>query len=291
LKKEKLLFIGLGDIACRVCALIDLERYDLFGLCRSKRDLSTTLSINCLQGDARDARNMQSVLAREFDVIVVVLTPDERSDKAYRQTYVESIQTLITELKHPLLRGPRLILFVSSTRVYGQNEGEWVDEFSQTRPSSFAGIRLREAELALLHSQLNSCVVRFSGIYGGNERHLMQEVKQGIGCARFPEHYTNRIHRDDCAGVLLHLIERSKEAKALSPLYLATDCEPASMWDVKHWMADQLGLPKSHLRQVADEGSRRSSKRCSNRLLLETGYQFRYPSFRQGYQFVIQSIS
>src|SRR5690606_26465334 len=91
--------------------------------------------------------------------------------------------------------------------------------------------------------------------------------------------YTNRIHSEDCAGVLAHLIERKVTGEALEGLYLASDCEPVRLFELKQWLAEQLGMPITAPARVVSSGGRR----CSNRRLLDSGYRFIYPSFREGY--------
>ena len=92
-------------------------------------------------------------------------------------------------------------------------------------------------------------------------------------------HYTNRIHADDCAGVLAHLIAQSQQQE-LSPLYLASDCAPTPMVDVVSWIAEQLGIEDFLAKDAVNE---RGNKRISNHRLLNSGYRFIYPNFHDGY--------
>jgi nucleoside-diphosphate-sugar epimerase len=142
----------------------------------------------------------------------------------------------------------------------------------------------------LLRARLGerSCVVRLGGIYGPGRERLLAEVRAGIGCAREPVRYTNRIHRDDCAGLLHFLLERWQSGSPVAPLYLGVDSEPAPMWEVRQWLARQLGVSldegreKTSLRAVG-------SKRCSNRRLLEAGYRMIHPDYRAGYAALLQA--
>ena len=207
------------------------------------------------------------------------------SDAGYQQAYVNTVKNLLRGLAlHK--RKPRLIIFVSSTSVYGQKHAEWVDECSLTEPSTYSGKRLLEAENLLFNSEYPSCCVRFSGIYGPGRRRLIEQVVAGHGAAKTPVLYSNRIHADDCAGVLAFLIER-QEHHSLEPIYLATDCEPSPLYDVKQWLAQQLHLPEDHLQPKPLARTVRSSKRCSNARLVESGYQFRYPTYKDGYRAVL----
>ncbi len=287
---DKVLLIGYGDIARRLHGQLD-ESYQCVGL---RRRPSEQAGIEIRAGDIGDADAAQELLAEGFDVAVVTLTPDEISAEGYERAYVRTARSLMAAIQ-AAEKPPRLVLWISSSSVYGQQDGELVDEQSPTCPSGFAGQALLEAEKVLAEpiateAEVKTVVVRCSGIYGPGRQRLIQQVRDGKGCAKAPVLYTNRIHADDVAGVLAHLIEQDKQERALEPLYLATDCEPVSLWDVKHWLAQEMGLPDDHLAGDYPAG-RRGSKRCNNQRLLSSGYQFIYPSFREGYASVLRSES
>ena len=133
--------------------------------------------------------------------------------------------------------------------------------------------------------------MRFGGIYGPGRTRLIDSVREGSAtCPAGPPLYTNRIHRDDCARVLEHLLFLDDPA----PLYIAVDDEPAPLDDVLDWLAQRLGvapplrtdqaISKPGAEQRADPALRmRASKRCSNARLRASGFQFRYPTYREGY--------
>jgi len=94
-------------------------------------------------------------------------------------------------------------------------------------------------------------------------------------------HYTNRIHRDDAAGAIAHLIEQPSPAS----LYVGVDSEPAARAEVMAWLARELGVSPEYV--DPEPASRTGSKRCRNDLLLGAGYRLRYPSYCEGYQALI----
>lgn len=230
----------------------------------------------------RDAAELARLLPDVPDVIVMTPTPDERSDSGYAQAYGGSVQALLDYLERSSGAAPRLILFASSTGVYGQQQGEWVDENSSTEPANFTGQRLLEAEQRLLNSPYQSCIVRFSGIYGPGRQRLIQQVVRGQTAPATPLVYSNRIHADDAAAVLAHLLQQP----ALDNCYIATDCDPAPIHEVHQWLGAELGLDAT----PGNTASERGSKRCNNARLLSTGFQFRYPSYRQGYLSVLDEF-
>ncbi|NRA08350.1 MAG: SDR family NAD(P)-dependent oxidoreductase, partial [Myxococcales bacterium] len=179
---------------------------------------------------------------------------------------------------------PRRIFFVSSTSVYAQDGGERVDESSPAEPRRFNGRRLLEAETLLRASRFAGTVVRFAGIYGPGRTRLLQSVRRGEApAAEGPPRYTNRIHRDDCAGMLDYLIGLAHA----EPLYLGVDCEPVAEDRLLAWLAGALHVPAPPPGRADVEGFR--GKRCDNARLLACGYAFRYPSYRDGYTALIRA--
>ncbi|GAB3110012.1 SDR family oxidoreductase [Aestuariicella hydrocarbonica] len=289
--------LGCGDIGERLAAQLPAN-YTVVGLRRSPCQSSR---IDYRQADSSDLDSLQQALPEHSEIIVITLTPSAYSDEGYRQAYVCAVDNLIRALDNKT--PPRLILFVSSTSVYGQSSGEWVDEHSATHPQGYAGARLLEAEQRLQDSPYNTCVVRFSGIYGPGRHRLIQQVRDGKGAPAVTGEtpcdatagegdasgrplFSNRIHVDDCAGVLAHLIQLPGTA----PLYLASDCEPSALGEVKQWLATQMGYGPSHL-QPGPEASSRASKRCRNQRLLDSGYRFRYPTYQEGYRQVLELLA
>ena len=106
-------------------------------------------------------------------------------------------------------------------------------------------------------------------------------MRSGAVKLREGPYYTNRIHRDDCACVLEHLLALASPER----LYLGVDCEPADEALVLRWLAEQLGVPPPAREHTRDSATLRpsGSKRAANARLLATGYRFLYPSFREGY--------
>ena len=212
------------------------------------------------------------------DLAFYTAAADERSDDAYRRAYVEGVARLIERLaRQPA--PPRRLLFTSSTAVYGQQDGEWVDESSATEPADFGGRRLLEGEALVRAAPFPGTVLRLGGIYGPGRSSLIERARSGA--AGGPT-FTNRIHRDDAAGALAHLAR----LPAAAPCYVGVDSEPATEADVLDWLARRLGAPAASAPSAAPPAPRRArgSKRCRNALLLASGYRFRYPSYREGYE-------
>ena len=84
-------------------------------------------------------------------------------------------------------------------------------------------------------------MIRFAGIYGDPRGHLLERIRRGELSPRQPPRYSNRIHRDDCAGFLCHLLERARTGAALAPVYNGVDDLPAAQFEVDTWLAAGAG--------------------------------------------------
>jgi nucleoside-diphosphate-sugar epimerase len=278
--QEKILILGCGDIGLRLVRELSVHDYSVVGVRRSLTHHDFP-HFRLMHLDLYQESVINQVLITEKpDVVLITMTPSERNDEGYKKAYVQICEALIENLRL-LNQKPRLILFVSSTSVYAQDDGSWVDESSVTEPQTFSGKRLLEAEELLCDSEFPVCVVRFSGIYGPGRERLINQVKSGKISSSTG--FTNRIHADDCARVLAHLIEKQK-TQSIDNLYLASDDTPVPMNEIQCWIAEQLGI-KNFLKN--DNETERSNKKISNQRLKKTGFEFLYGGYQQGYTVLI----
>lgn len=270
----KILFLGCGDIAQQT-ALQLADQHQCTGLRRNPKNLMADLT--AVAADITDPRQMESVLSQKFDILVVTLTPEEFTEQAYRAAYIaaaESIEIAVAAVK----KSPKLVIWVSSTSVYGDQQGAWVDESSPPQPISFSGRILLQAEQIIQRLPCATTIVRFSGIYGPGRTRMLNQVRAGKGRPAEPKQWSNRIHSEDCAGVLAHLIDLLARGQTVQPIYLASDSEPVTQHQLRSWLATQMAVKL--VEEVAEPSPVR---RCSNRQLLESGYRFKYPTYREGY--------
>ncbi|MBB3190030.1 NAD-dependent epimerase/dehydratase family protein [Halomonas cerina] len=280
--KKTTLILGCGDIGQALGRELLTAGQRVIGVRRDPAGLAAS----GLEGRAADLGDAAAVAELpDADLLVYVVSADRFEEGAYRAAYVDGLKTVLAEyVARPC--PPRRLFFVSSTSVYAQQAGEVVDEQSPAEPTGFSGALMREAEQALLDSDLPGTVVRFSGIYGPGRDRLIRQVGEGRIAPSSPAMYTNRIHRDDCAGVLAHLIGLALADEPLHDLYLASDCEPAPLHEVMAWLARQLKVEATET--IQSPLRRRASKRCDNTRLLDSGYGFRYPTYREGYAQVLR---
>ena len=287
----RVLIAGCGYVGSVLASELVAAGHEVFGLRRDPSGLPRgviPLAADLLVLDSLNA------VPEGIDYVVYTAAPDARGQgedamrKAYRAIYLDGFDNLLRALVE-VGEKPRRVLFASSTSVYGQRRGEWVDEGSSTEPSRFTGDMLLLAEGLLRGSPFAGTSVRFGGIYGPGRTRLLQRVRSGEArWHRGGPHYTNRIHRDDAAGVLRHLIERAVNDE----LIVGVDCEPTDERSVLEWLAEQLGAPMPKPLDAVQDGGARGvgSKRCRNARLLASGYGFRYPSFRDGYAPLLDAL-
>src|SRR3972149_125299 len=131
-----------------------------------------------------------------LDVVFYTASADASDDDSYRAAYVEGLHNLLRALDHQR-QVLRRVFFTSSTGIYAQASGAWVDETSPTEPAEFSGIRMLEGERLLLGSPFPATVLRLGGIYGPGPTPLIDRVRRGLaGCPGGAPLYTNRLHPD-----------------------------------------------------------------------------------------------
>lgn len=215
----------------------------------------------------------------EVDHVLYTAAADGGDEASYRAIYVDGVNALLNVLETgPLKDRPRRFIFVSSTAVYGEAQGAWVDESTPPAPASFRGGVMLEGEARVLRSPLQRSVLRLGGIYGPGRDRLPRLVATGEArCPGGGPLWSNRIHRDDAARALIHLLDHPDPP----PVLLGVDAEPTPLCEVYQWLARRLGAPEPPVDPTMRRD--RANKRCSSALLQGTGFQFTYPSFREGY--------
>ncbi|MDE1198211.1 MAG: SDR family oxidoreductase [Pseudomonas sp.] len=278
------LIAGCGDIGGRLASQLLPQGWTVYGLRRSVAKLPP--GVIGVSGDLFDARMPAQWPEGRIDYLVYCATPTVRDEAGYRAAYTEGLRHVLAWTERSGQK-PKRILFVSSSSVYGQQQGEWVDETSPADASGFSGQVMREAEKVALSSDVPATVVRLTGIYGPGRSDLMNRVRQGYSVAVEPPLYGNRIHADDAAGLLAFLLQAEAGGVALDDCYIGVDDAPAPLAEVVDWMRERLGVT-----QWSDEHSvrRAGSKRCSNARAKALGWAPRYASYREGYEAMLAQV-
>lgn len=272
-----LLIAGCGDIGSRVGLRLATQGWRVQGLRRHVAGLPS--AIQPLYADLASPHCPEDWPKTAPDYVLYAVAAQQRDEAGYRAAYVEGLRNLLGWLDARGQR-PRRLLFVSSTAVYAQQAGEWVDEHSPCEPSGFNGQVMLEAERLALGSGVPASVVRLAGLYGPHSRMLLDQVRAGLQVQSEPPLFANRIHRDDAAGLLAYLLQADAQGRVLDDCYLGVDDEPAALHEVVAWLREQLGVGNWAEQAL---GRRAGSKRCSNARARALGWRLEYPSYREGY--------
>lgn len=213
-------------------------------------------------------------------------TPGGRTEPAYQAIFVDGLRNLLAS---PAMRVLQRLVFVSSSAVYGDHQGDWIDETTPTAPTGFNGKILLQAEALARnwggtpyvatesHPGRSACILRLAGIYGPGRNQLLDRLRQGQAQAPVqPAHWANRIHVDDAARACMLLLIND----AVAPCYLGCDDTPLPLRDLYVALARQIGAPEV---PVGPGPANVGSKRMRNTLLRETGWKPAHPDARKGY--------
>lgn len=268
------LIAGCGDLGGRLARLLLEQGRHVVGLRRHARALPQRV-----QAVAADLAVGVPPLPR-VDQVVFCAAPDSGDAAAYRAVYETAWGNLLAALcaaETP----PQRVLLITSTRPYAQQDGGWVDEDSPVSARDAQTASLLRAESMLRESGLPGLVLRPAGLYGAGEGPLLRSLREGRArCASGPPRWSNRMHRDDAARAIVHLLELTDPA----PLYLGVDCEPTDHATLLRELAAWIGVPAPGSAQLPPPAANR---RCCNGRLLASGFRFVYPSWREGYRAVL----
>jgi nucleoside-diphosphate-sugar epimerase len=283
-RARRCLIAGCGDVGSRLGLLLDAQGWETFGLRRRAEQVPSP--IRAISADLTDPLSL-SGLPQDVDTLVFIAAPMVRTLETYRKTYLDAPRNLLAALGAGA-RSLRRVVFVSSSSVYGDCGGQWVDERTLPRPQAFNGEIVLEAEKQFAASGLPVVSARLAGLYGPDRLWMIRRVQEpGLTCQDDPPLWTNRIHVEDAARMLAHLIDLPEPA----PVYIGVDDEPATECAVMAWLADRLGLPAPRAANERPRHGPLGNKRLSNRRLRESGFSLRYPSYREGYAAVIEGLA
>ena len=267
------LIIGCGYLGRRVATEWRLAGHTITALTRTPENAQTlqALGIDPIFGNVLEPASLRPLPSA--DCVLYAVGHDKRATPSKREVYINGLENVLRELAPRATR----FLYVSSTSVYGQNAGEWVDETSPCDPMTQDGQICLEAE-EIARSK-GAIVLRFSGLYGpGRLLRRIEAICQGQPITGNPDGYLNLIHVDDGARVVSALAQLNNPATT----YLVTDDKPILRRTYYERLAELVGAaPPTFETSVAD--STAFNKRCSNaRLHAELGDILWFPTFDVG---------
>jgi nucleoside-diphosphate-sugar epimerase len=270
--KQRVLLAGCGDLGLRVARQLLARGDDVWAL-RRQPPAHASGGVHWVRADLRQPDSLRA-LPVGITQLVYLPTPDRRDPAAYRATFVTGLRQLLEALDHATLRRA---LLVSSSAVYGDHGDEWVDERTPPAPLGFNGEVLLEAEQLLAAQPALSIVLRLAGLYGPGRLQLLARLRAGqLHVPRARPHWANRIHVDDAAAAIAHLLQLVDPL----PLYLGVDSTPLSLDVLYDHLTALLDMPPVAA-GAAPAGV--GSKRLSNARLRASGFVPRWPDARAGY--------
>ncbi len=275
---ERILLAGCGDLGLRVARRLLARGDTVFGL-RRRPATTGPVGIHWLVGDLTEPGTLRD-LPVGIDRLVYLPTPDAREETAYRALFLHGLQYLLRAVDRAALAR---VLLVSSSAVYGDHGGDWVDEDTPADPPGFNGRVLLEAERWLSGQDCGGVVLRLAGLYGPGRLQLLERLR--AGAAQVPRqrvHWANRIHIDDAAAAVTHLLTLPRPA----PLYLGVDDTPLPLDVLYDALAGLIGVAPP-VEGPAPGGI--GSKRLSNARLRDSGFIPQWPDARAGYAALLRS--
>lgn len=292
----KVLISGFGDIGRRV-AQRHLQRGDtVYALLRS-REKATGLTGDGAQGvlaDLDDATSLTDLPS--LDAVLYHFAPPPASEQSDPR-----VTNLLAAVQDRL---PQKVVMISTTAVYGDCHGDWINEDTPVQPQTDRGKRRLHGEQQLLawseHTGVPVVILRVGGIYGP-QRLPLQRLQQGRPILKEElSPFTNRIHEDDLAMICVAAADQAPPGSHKYAIYNVSDGKPGTMSRYFKDIAQALGLPQppevdmETARQVLSAGMLsylQESRRIDNRKLLdELGVQLQYPDFAAGLAACVEQL-
>ena len=286
--------IGCGYLGFELARQLVQRGHRVWGIRRNIDDASRLRSagIQPLEADVTQPETLKR-LPRSIEWVINAVSSMKGDSEVYQQVYLGGTRHLIRHLSPSSTL--KRYLHVSSTSVYGQTDGSWITEAAERHPTTATSQILVETEDELFRAhhdqQFPASIVRASGIYGPGRGYLFQQyLKNQARLVGDGSRLINMIHVTDLVGAMITLLEHGQSGMA----YNVTDSEPVTQLEFFTFLSQQLDKPLPPAASAGELKQRKralTNKRVSNRRLIEEiGYQFNYPSFRQGYAAEIEAV-
>jgi len=268
----KVLIVGCGDLGLTVARQLLKAGIETTGARRSAQQVD---GMKMIQADVNQPATLAALEDIWPEIIIYCVAAHAQTDEAYQSAYVDGLRNVLATQVHN--QNLKHVIFVSSTRVYGQATEALLDESVEAIATDFGGERLLEAERLLQSLHYGGTALRLSGIYGPGRLRMINLAQQPVS---WPDQnsWSNRIHRDDAAAFIVYLVKQVMAGVRLQSCYIVTDSKPAAQHEVLHWIAAEIGVKAS-----AAMPSVQGGKRLSNSRMLATGFKLKYPDYQTGY--------
>ena len=277
---QKVLIVGCGDLGLELVRQLQIQDLIPIGL---RRSLSLDTSFDCIQADVTESDSLSVVSNLNPDFVVYCVAATAQTDENYRRHYVEGLRNVLNALDGAI--NLKHVIFVSSTRMYGQTTDALLDENAVPQDMDFGGLRLLEAENLLKQAgkSWTHSALRLTGIYGPGRSRMFNLA---VNSSNWPiqNTWSNRIHRDDAAAFIVFLIQMLLDGQSVQDCYVVTDSRPVSQYEVLHWIASQMGTEV-----VIEISAVVGGKRMSNQRMLSTGFSLKFPDYKAGYSAMLNT--
>ena len=281
---NKLLIVGCGDIALRALPQL-VGAYEVYGLVRAPEQAERLAALGArpLVGDLDRPESLGNLAVGATRVLHLAPPPEQGTADTRSANLIAALAP----------QPPERLVYISTSGVYGDCAGAWVDEDRPAAPQTARGARRADAERALFawgrHSGVAVAVLRVPGIYAA-ERLPLAQLRRGTPVLRAEDDvYTNHIHADDLAAICVAALDRGAPGRS----YNASDDSEMKMGDYFDLVADRSGLPRPPrvTRAAAEAGAiapgllsfmRESRRLVNTRIKRELGVRLRYPSVLDG---------
>jgi nucleoside-diphosphate-sugar epimerase len=282
---SSVLIVGCGDIGCRVAQLCQAQGQSVVGLIRSKQSEAklTAKGVTALQGDLDRPETLRG-LPLKATVVYYLVPPPTHGTTGPR------INNLLKTLNSN--KRPDHFVLISTSAVYGDTKGVWVNEDTPPNPTTDRGHRRLHAENSLHQwaekNHVTWTILRVPGIYGPG-RLPVQALKQGRPVLLETESgFTNRIHADDLARICV----AAGDLQSKPGLYNVSDGHPGTMTQYFNAIADVLHLSRPPVVTWAEASQvlsadmlsyLKESRRIDNqKMLRELKVKLLYPTLEAG---------
>lgn len=279
-----ILVAGAGYTGTAIAQFFAQKKQKVWGLVRSAAGEARLreAGLQPFVADMTDAAALKDLPKAHF--IVISAAPDTRDEPSYRRIYIEAVGHLLERLK----KNPRpfLIVYLSSTGVYGAGQQGRIDETVEPLPDTERARILLEAEKQVLGCGMPAVIFRLAGIYGP-ERNMIARVREELAApeADLPEadRWVNLIHRDDIAAAMPVIFNKAEPGSVI----LGVDDAPVKRSELCRWIGERLGMDDAG---GADPASPCPGRQYDNGRLKALGVKLIYPTFRDGYEPILKSM-
>jgi len=279
---KKLLIIGCGKLGQGIGMSLSELPIEIVGIKRKLPKIAPRFEILAL--DIFSDKFSANVGLISPDFVIYCISSDSQTEESYQKNYVEGLKITIKVLSQ--LDNFQHLFFVSSTRVYGQVTENFLSESINPQPSDYGGRALLDAEKCLKKVLFKSTILRLSGIYGDDRRHML-----GIASdiAKWPpeDRWTNRIHEEDAVSFIGFLLTQILDKKEIESLYLVTDSHPVSLYTVLRWIRAELGLALN----IVPDPNKINGKKLISEILPRLNFSFKHPNYKTGYAQMIAKLN